>query len=96
MARVKRIGVLFSAKLQGILWACIGLLAGILYSTIGAVYDVLTVGLNLGTALAFFAIIGMPIIFGTVGFVAGGVGAVLYNLLMKRLGGIEMEVDFEQ
>lgn len=88
--------MLFSAKLQGILWACIGLLAGILYAAIGAIYDVLTIGLNLGTALAFLAIIGMPIMFAAFGFVAGGVGAVLYNLLTKPVGGIAIELDFEQ
>ena len=61
MAQVTHIGVLFSAQLVGILLGCIGLLCGILYSTLGLVYDVVKgPGLNYGTALAFLAILGMP------------------------------------
>jgi hypothetical protein len=33
--------------------------------------DLLTIGLNLGTLMAFGALIGMPVIFGAVGFVIG-------------------------
>ncbi len=65
--------------------AYLGLVCGVLYSVGGLVVDMLTIGLNWGTAMAFMAIVGMPVIFGAFGFllgalialVAGGVGTVL-------------------
>ena len=65
--------------------AYLGLACGVLYSFGGLVIDLLTIGLNWGTAMAFMALLGMPLIFGTFGFlsgaliamVAGGVAAVL-------------------
>jgi hypothetical protein len=94
MAKLKRLGVLFSAKLQAIVMACVGLICGILYAFGGFFYELLTSSLNSGTAIAFLALIGMPAMFATCGFVAGAIGAVLYNLVAKSVGGIEM--DFEQ
>ena len=73
--------------------AIVGLIAGILYSFGGAVYDVLTTGsVNLGTALAFLALIGMPVMFAAFGFVLGLIQAPLYNLFATRFGGIEIEI----
>jgi hypothetical protein len=94
MAKLRKLGVLFSAKLQAIQMAFVGLIAGILYAFGGAIYELLTGTLNSGTALAFLALIGMPIIFAIFGFMAGAIGAVLYNLVARWFGGIEM--DFEQ
>lgn len=64
--------------------AYLGLVCGVLYSVGGLVVDLLTIGLNWGTAMAFMAIVGMPILFGGFGFLLGalialvaeGVGAV--------------------
>ena len=94
MAKLKRLGVLFSAKLQAIVMGIVGLIAGILYAFGGFFYELFTGTLNSGTALAFFALIGMPLLFSLFGFIAGAVGAVLYNLVVRWFGGIEM--DFEQ
>lgn len=93
MAKLKRIGVLFSAKVRAIQMACVGLVAGILYSFGGALYELFTGTLNSGTALAFLALFGMPAIFATFGFVSGGIGAALYNLASRWFDGVE--VDFE-
>jgi hypothetical protein len=65
--------------------AYLGFVCGVLYSFGGLVIDLLTIGLNWGTALAFMALVGMPVIFGAFGFLLGaivalvarGVGAVL-------------------
>ena len=65
--------------------ASLGLVCGVLYSFGGVVVDLLTVGLNWGTVMAFCALVGMPVAFGVPGFflgalvalVAQGVGAVL-------------------
>jgi len=96
MAKLKRIGVLFSAKLNTIVMAVAGLIAGILYAFGGFFYELFTNTLNTGTALAFGALIGMPLTFAVFGFFAGGIGALVYNVLARKLGGIEIEMDFEQ
>ena len=92
------------AKLQAVFLALAGLIAGIVYSFGGALYDVLvsigwitsgsTPGVGYGTALEFFALLGMPIIFAAIGFLTGLIEAILYNLFARWPGGIE--IDFEQ
>ncbi len=96
MATVTHIGVLFSAKLVAILMAFVGLLAGVLYAGIGAIYDATRGSLNVGTVLAFMAIVGMPAVFAASGFVAGAIGAFLYNVFARWFGGIALEMDFTQ
>ncbi len=96
MATLESIGVLFSAKLQAIVMAGVGLVAGILYAGLGAIYDVFKGQLGFGTALAFLAIIGMPILFAAFGFIAGALGAFVYNAFARWFGGIQMEVDLGQ
>ena len=70
--------------------AIVGLIAGILYSVGGAIYDVLvsiggitsasTPGVGYGTALAFLALVGMPVTFATFGFMVGRIEVFLYNI----------------
>ena len=85
--------MLFSAKLLAIHGAGVGLIAGILYSFGGFFYEVLNNTLNSGTALAFLALIGMPVIFAFFGFILGTIGAILYNITSKLIGGIEMDIE---
>ena len=93
MARLKKIRIFSLAKLQGILFSYVGLLCGIFYSFGGFIYDLATTGsLNLGTALAFFALIGMPLIFASFGFIVGIILAVLYNLFSRLFGGANIDL----
>ena len=57
--------------------AYLGLACGVLYSVGGLVTDLLTTGLNWGTAMAFMALVGMPVLFGAVGFLSGAVFALV-------------------
>ncbi|QDU41385.1 hypothetical protein Mal4_57520 [Maioricimonas rarisocia] len=58
--------------IKGACWgAFVGLALGLLYSFGGLIHDLLTVGLNAGTALAFLALVGMPLIFAVPGFLGG-------------------------
>ena len=93
-SKLKRIDVLSFAKLQAVMMSFLGLLAGILYSFGGAIYDLFTTGLNIGSALALLALVGMPFIFLVFGFVIGLVEVFLYNLFSRRFGGIE--INFEE
>ena len=93
MAKLKKIRIFSLAKLQGILFSYVGLLCGILYSFGGFIYDLATTGsLNLGTALAFFALIGMPLIFASFGFIVGIILAVLYNLFSRLFGEANLDL----
>jgi len=51
--------------------AYLGFVCGVLYSFGGFFFDLLTSGLNWGTAMAFGALVGMPVVFGAFGFVLG-------------------------
>ncbi len=90
MARVRELDVLSFAKLQAVLAALVGVLAGVVYSVGGLLYDIFTTGVNLGTALAFLALVGMPATFAAFGFALGIVEAVLYNRMVGRRGGVEL------
>jgi len=86
--------VLSLAKFRAVLFVFVGLVAGIFYSFGGVIVDVLFIGLIFGTALPFFAIIGMPITFAPFGFIIGLFEAFLYNIFARKYGGIE--IDFER
>ena len=87
------------ALFQGWLTTLLGLLCGIIYSVGGLLIDAGvslgwlsganwgTPGLSYGTVLAFGALIGMPVIFGVIGFACGIVEAVLYNWISPWIGG---------
>ncbi len=57
--------------------AWLGLVCGVLYSVGGFFVDLFTTGLNRGTAMAFGALVGMPVVFAAVGFVAGALVALV-------------------
>ncbi|MFG1691509.1 hypothetical protein ACGF5M_05085 [Gemmatimonadota bacterium] len=64
--------------MRGAKWmAYLGLACGVLYSVGGLVVDLLTIGLNWGTAMAFGALVGMPVIFGAFGFLCGALIALV-------------------
>ena len=93
MKKLKQIKVMSFAKFQAVLMSLLGLIAGIVYSFGGAIYDIFSTGINWGTALAFFALIGMPIIFAAFGFIIGIVEAILYNMFGKWFGGVEITLE---
>lgn len=91
MAKSMTIRVFSFARFQAVLATPLGLIAGILYSFGGAVYELATDSLNSGTALAFFALIGMPVTFAASGFVLGLVEALLFNGFARWFGGLETD-----
>ncbi len=91
---LKSVGVMSVAKMMGILYGCLGLIfipffllltmVGTLAGQKGAPFA--------GVVGVVFAI-AMPILYGLMGFVTGAIGAGLYNLLAKWLGGFELELE---
>ena len=89
MQKVKRIGVLSLAKILGILYAIFGLIVGALFALfplIGLSAD--ETGLFFGTV----SIIIFPILYGIMGFIGGIITAFFYNLIVGKVGGLEVEL----
>jgi hypothetical protein len=91
---LKSVGVMSVAKLMGLLYGCLGLifapiflLIGLLGSFAGSDKTPLA-----GVFGVVFAIL-MPVFYGAMGFVFGAIGALLYNLLAKWVGGFEFELE---
>ncbi|HEY5691128.1 MAG TPA: hypothetical protein VIS49_06710 [Cyclobacteriaceae bacterium] len=105
MKKLSRIRVKSFAFFQAILFALLGVLAGILYSFGGLIIDLLvslklvtvedTPGFGSGTILAFGALIGMPVVFAVSGFLAGLIEAMLYNLFAKWFGGLNIDFEYK-
>lgn len=91
---VKSVGVMSVAKIMGLIYGCMGLifapfflLMGLIGSLAGAEKSPFA-----GIFGMVFAIL-MPVLYGVLGFVAGAIGALLYNLFAKWVGGFEVEVE---
>lgn len=92
MVKLRKIGVVSLAKVQAIGLALVGLILGIFYSVGGFLFELATGSLNAGTALAFLALLGMPLMAGLLGLVMGALVAILYNGFASRLGPVKIEV----
>ena len=77
-----------------------GLIAGLCMVILGAGVRGMMGGYGYGygygsmmSGLGFAAIIIMPIMYGILGFIAGGIVAWVYNLISGWIGGIEIELE---
>jgi hypothetical protein len=94
MQRIRSVGVLSCAKMLGILYGCMGLLF-IPIALIGGLASMASQQANSaigGAAMLAFGIVA-PFLYGGIGFIFGAIGAWIYNLIAKRLGGIEIELE---
>ncbi|MFL2846161.1 MAG: hypothetical protein ACJZ77_00365 [Pseudohongiellaceae bacterium] len=62
----------------------VGLLLGLFYAAGGLIIDLFTIGLNLGTVMAFGAIIALPVLFGAFGVIVDFV-IKLVMLIKKKV-----------
>ena len=93
MRTLTSISVWSSAKFVAAYMVVLGSIAGLVYSIGGAVYDLSHSGFNEGTALAFLALIGMPVGFALTGLVIGALLAKPVSWLLAQVGGIELHGD---
>jgi H+/Cl- antiporter ClcA len=91
---IKSVGVLSVAKIIGLMYACLGLifaplflLIGVLASAAGQHNNPLAGIFSFGFAVLF------PVIYGVIGFIAGAIGALLYNLFARWAGGFELQME---
>ena len=94
MQIVKSVGVLSMAKIMGLIYGSMGLIFAPLFLLVGLA------GLFAGQQKNPFAgMIGvvfallMPVLYAGMGFIAGAIGALLYNLFANWVGGIELEIE---
>lgn len=98
---IKRIGVLKAGILQACVMGLFGLIIGLCFLLFGTMLGGLmgAMSQNSGSAagIGFLGGIGMvifmPIMYGIMGFIAGVIGAAIYNLVAGWVGGLELEVE---
>ena len=101
---VGRIGVLSLPKLQGALLVLLGLIIGAVHALFAPLFAVIgtstaresgdaPAGGAFGVLFGVGSIILFPILYGVLGLVGGLISALLYNLIARFVGGIELELE---
>lgn len=104
--RIRKLGIFSVAKMYAVMMLVISLLISIPYGLFIIVFSLiggvgagaedamggLLVGGG-GVVIGLVVMIGLPIFYGLIGFVAGVIGALVYNILAGLVGGIEIEVE---
>ncbi len=95
---IKRVGVLSVAKIQAAIMAVFGLIIGVIYGLFFMVFGAALMSQTSGggasaVVVGLLMMIGIPIMYGAIGFVAGAIAALIYNVAAGFAGGIEMEVE---
>lgn len=103
---VKSIRVLSLAKIMGTIYATLGLIFGLIFSlvsvlgiAVGSLVESANgnpealVGTLFGLLFGVGAVIVLPILYGTMGFLAGLLVSAIYNFAARTIGGVELEVE---
>ena len=91
---INRIGAFSLARMLGTLYAIVGLLIGAVVSlaaVAGTFGSGETSGIP-GVIMGAGAIVILPIVYACLGFITSWIGATLYNVLARMVGGVEMDV----
>ena len=91
---ITRVGPLSVAKIAGLIYAVIGLIAGALLSLVAMAGFAAGLGrenVMLGPIFGVGAVILVPIFYGCVAFVITLIQAALFNVAVRIVGGIEIE-----
>ena len=88
MQELKRVGVGSAAKVSGILSLIFGLIVGIVFAFVTGLGPE-TVGVWSSWPVQ---LIGWPIVYGLLGVIFGAIYAALYNVVVRWVGGIRIEI----
>lgn len=101
--RIRKFGVLSSAKIYAVMMLVISLLISIPYGLVVIVFSLAGAGMGGGRESALVGgtgvvaglgiMIGLPIFYAIFGFIFGAIGAFVYNILAGIIGGVEIEVE---
>ncbi|MFO1461056.1 MAG: hypothetical protein U1G08_16830 [Verrucomicrobiota bacterium] len=91
---LKRIAPLQLGKMLGVLYGAMGILLVPIFLIVSLIGSQMPAQQRAGmmTFGVGFAILA-PVFYGVMGFVIGVIGALIYNLVAKWIGGIEVEVE---
>ena len=99
---IRRFGVLSVAKMYGLLMFLFGLIFGVLYGLMLIVFgaaisamggrDATTGGVST-VVMGIGMMIGLPLIYGVLGFIMGAIGALIYNAVAGIIGGVKFELE---
>lgn len=101
---IRRFGVISVAKMYGLLTFVIGLIIGVIYGLFfiifGAAMSALAPGGREAAAggissvvIGLVIMIGFPLFYGLMGFIAGAIGALIYNGVAGIIGGVKFELE---
>jgi hypothetical protein len=100
--QIKRMGVFSLAKMYAVTMAAFGIIIGVIYGLIfmiaggammaGGGRDSGTVGAS-SLVIGLIMMVAIPIFYGVIGFIAGALGGVIYNVASGFVGGIELELE---
>ena len=102
---IRRFGVFSVAKMYGLLLFVFGIIIGVIYGLIfivlGASMSALgprdaTAGGISTVVMGIILMIAIPIFYGVLGFIAGAIGALIYNAMAGIIGGVKFELEAVQ
>jgi hypothetical protein len=98
--QIKRMGVFSVAKIYAVITAVFGLIIGVIYGLITIIFGAAIMAGRDGGGVGGLSIIGglvmmiaFPIIYGIIGFIAGAIAALVYNVAAGFVGGVELELE---
>ena len=101
---IRRFGVISVAKMYGFIMFIFGLIFGVIYGLFIMIFgaamtaasgssDAATAG-GIGTiVMGLGMMVGLPLIYGAMGFIMGAIGALVYNGLAGIVGGVKFELE---
>jgi hypothetical protein len=98
MRTIKKFEVLSVMRVSGICYGVMGLIEGAFLSVVFLVLPTAAISQRqlppwLGVAFGGLSVVFFPILFGLMGAIIGALGAVIYNVSAKFVGGIQVEVE---
>jgi hypothetical protein len=98
MITIHRVGALSLGKFLGILYAGLGLIAGLLmagFTLLGMIFGGAYASTSdIGMMLAFVFV--LPIIYGILGLIGGMITGLLCNLALRFAGGLELDAEITE
>jgi len=102
MHRIMEVGVFSAGKVSGVMGVFVGLLIGLIYGGVLLAMGVVAMTQDGGGPPAFLFIGGAvgilifaPILYGVISFIVGLLWAVVLNLVLPRVGGLELRIEKE-
>jgi len=96
MKQVKKFDPLSVMKIAAICYGTLGLVEGFFFAFFISMQELITQGSRaMSILVGVLLIVAVPIFTALMGAIIGGLGAVIYNVSAKYVGGIRVEVEQE-